>query len=55
MKNTHNLLVQNKSNPTQGGETNTDQLARLWVEMMLQHLQNTDSRFLKKKFIKLNK
>jgi len=56
MKTTHNLPVQKQANPTTPGtKPDMDELARLWVEMMLQHLQNTDSRFLKKKFIKLNK
>lgn len=55
MKNIHNLPVSNKNKPTQGGQIDIDQLARLWVEMVLQQLRNTDSRFLENKFIKLNK
>jgi len=57
MKDTHNNLpVQKQANPTTPGtKPDVDELARLWVEMVLQQLRNTDSRFLKNKFIKLNK
>lgn len=48
MKNNKTITTKEKSNPNQGGDIDIDQLAKLWIEMVLQQIQKRQSFSLKR-------